>query len=197
MTEERRAYQRLILVEPLDGWFGDFPVRLVDVSASGAQIEHDEPIPAEAHGLLRFYWRGAEVEIVARTARAIQSDRTGLQFVEDNETLRTLIAASAADVLRALEANARGERGDNVIGDETLTAAWTRPISGYVCWSYDGDGWKSRFCNDPRQPENGFTVSAAEADDQVDMLRRTYADGDAEARKLTRMFAELSVAGTS
>lgn len=197
MNDERRAFQRLALVEPLDGWFGDFPVRLVDVSANGAQIEHDEPIPQDAHGLLRFYWRGAQVEIVARTARAIQTDRTGLQFVEDNETLRILIAASAAEVLRALEANARGDRSDNVIGDETLTAAWQRPIRGYVCWSYDGTTWRSRVAAEPRQPENGFTVSAAEPDDQVEMLRRTYADGDDEARKLTRMFAELSVAGTS
>ena len=196
MNDERRRFQRLALVEPLDGWFGDFPVRLVDVSANGAQIEHDEPIPSDAHGLLRFYWRGAEVEIVARTARVIQIDRTGLEFVEDNETLRLLIAASGAEVLRALEANARGDRAANVIGDETLTSAWQRPASGYVCWTYDGATWRSRFATEAGQPENGFTVSAGEPDEQVEMLRRTYADGDDDARRLTRMLAELSVAGT-
>ena len=195
MNDQRRTYQRLTLAEPLDGWFGDYPVRLVDVSASGAQIEHDEPIPADANGLLRFYWHGAEVEIVARTARVIHTDRTGLQFVEENETLRRLIAASAADVMHALEANARGDRASNIIGDETLTAAWHRPITGYVCWMYDGTAWKSRYCSDPGQPADGFTVSAAESEEQVEMLRRTYEEGDEDARKLTRVFAELSVAG--
>ena len=193
MNDERRSYQRLTLTEPLDGWFGDFSVRLVDVSASGAQIEHDEPIPADARGLLRFYWRGQEVEILASTARQIQLDRTGLHFLEENETLRTLIAMSAADLLRALEANARGDRSANTIGDETLTAAWQRPIAGYVSWTWDGGMWHAKPCRDAGQPENGFTISAAEADDQVELLRRTYERGDSESRKLTRMLAELSV----
>jgi PilZ domain len=197
VSDERRAYQRLSLTEPLDGWFGDFTVRLVDVSASGAQIEHDEPLPDGARGLLRFFWRGQEVEILASTARVVHDHRTGLHFLEENEILRALIAMSAADLLRALEANARGERSANVIGDETLTAAWQRPIAGYVAWTYDGGSWSARPSRDSRQPDNGFTISAAEADDQVEMLRRTYESGDSEARRLTRMLAELSVAGNA
>ncbi|HVG24384.1 MAG TPA: PilZ domain-containing protein [Thermoanaerobaculia bacterium] len=193
MNDERRAYQRLNLTEPLDGWFGDFSVRLVDVSARGAQIEHDEPLPAGARALLRFYWRGREVELLAATARLIDGNRSGLQFLEENETLRTLIALSAADLLRALEANARGDRAANTIGDETLTAAWQRPIAGFVSWIFDGGSWSARPSRDSGQPENGFTISAAEADDQVDLLRRTYESGDGEARRLTRMLAELSV----
>jgi hypothetical protein len=195
VNDERRAYQRLTLTEPLDGWFGDFTVRLVDVSASGAQIEHDEPIPGGARGLLRFYWRGQEVEILASTARIIEDNRIGLHFLEENETLRGLIAMSAADILRALEANARGDRGANVIGDETLTSAWNRPIAGYVSWTYEGGAWHAHPSRDARQPANGFTISAAEDDDQVEMLRRTYEGGDMEARRLTRMLAELSVGG--
>ena len=194
MNDERRAYQRLALVEPLDGWFGDFSVKLVDVSASGAQIEHEEPIPSDAHGLLRFYWRGQEVEILAQTARVIEQGRIGLHFLEESDPLRTLIAASAADIIRALEANARGDRHANVVGDETLTAFWQRPISGYVCWIYDEEqGWISRYSLLPDQPENGFTISAAEAEEQVEMLRRTYETGDEEARRMTRLFAEMSV----
>ena len=53
-----------------------------------------------------------------------------MQFLEENETLRALIALSAADILRALEANARGDRSANTIGDETLTSAWQRTASG-------------------------------------------------------------------
>lgn len=195
MTDDRRAYQRLTLLEPLDGWFGDFAVRLVDVSATGAQIEHDEPIPFDAHGLLRFWWRGEEVELLAKTARIIQPHRMGLHFVEESEPLRSLLAASSADMIRAFEANAAGHREANVIGDETMTSAWQRPISGYVVWMFEqGLGWKSRFTRDPEQPLNGFTISAAEPDDQVEMLRKTYESGDEDARKMTRLLAEMSVA---
>jgi hypothetical protein len=193
VIDERRAYQRLTLSEPLDGWFSDYAVRLVDVSASGAQIEHDEPIPSDARGLLRFYWRGQEVEILAQTARPIHANRVGLRFLEESETLRALIAMSAADVLRALEANARGDRSANVVGDETLTSAWRTHATGYVRWELEDGHWTSHYARESGQPENGFTISASETDEQVEMLRRTYETGDAEARRLTRMLAELSV----
>lgn len=198
MTDDRCADQRLTLLQPLDGWFGDYAVRLVDVSASGAQIEHDEPIPFDAHGLLRFWWRGEEVELLAKTARVIQPHRMGLHFVEESEPLRSLLARSSADMIRAFEANAAGDREANVIGDETMTAAWQRPISGYVVWMFEeGVGWKSRFAREPHQPPNGFTISAAEPDDQVEMLRKTYESGGDEARKMTRLLAEMSVAAES
>ncbi len=194
MTDERRAYQRLTLSEPLDGWFGDFAVRLVDVSASGAQVEHDEPIPDDARALLRFFWRGREVEILAQTARPVHTNRMGLRFLEENDTLRMLIATSAADVLRALEANARGDRGANVVGDETLTSAWRGHATGYVRWELAEGQWTRHPAHEPDQPANGFTISASESEDQVALLRRTYEAGDAKARRLTRMLAELSVA---
>ena len=191
--EERRAFQRLTLTEPLDGWFGDYSVRLVDVSASGAQIEHDEVIPDDAHGLLRFWWRGQEVEILARTARAIQSNRAGLQFLEDSATLRPLIAASASDVMRAMEANARGDRAANVVGDETVTSASRNLGSGFVRWIFNDGEWSPHLTNDRAQPANGFTIAAGEPESEVAMLRRTYEVGDTESRRLTRMLAELSV----
>lgn len=192
MSDERRAFQRLTLAEPLDGWFGDYSVRLVDVSASGAQIEHDEPIPPDARGLLRFFWRGSDVEILAETARLIHDQRSGLKFLEESETLRSLLAMSAAEVLHALEANARGDRAANVVGDETLTSAWRTHATGYICWSFEDGAWYAHPSHDADQPENGFTISASEDEEQVEMLRRTYETGDAEARKMTRMLAQLS-----
>ena len=193
MTDKQRAYQRLTLSEPLDGWFGDFSVRLVDVSARGAQIEHDEPIPSDARALLRFFWRGQDVEILAETARQIHENRVGVRFLEESETLRTLLTMSAADVLRALEANARGDRAANVIGEQTLTSVWSSHATGYIRWELADGHWTPHHVHEPDQPENGFTISASEAEDQVEMLRRTYETGDAEARRMTRMLAELSV----
>ena len=196
MNDERRQYQRLTLSEPLDGWFGDYPVRLVDVSATGALIEHDDTIEEESRALLRFFWRGAEVEITAETVR--RSDhRTGLHFTEENETLRDLIATSATEMLRALEANARGDRAANVVGEETITSAWASKSIGFVRWIFTAEGtWRSERALLPDQPEDGFTIAAAEADDQVMLLRKTYESGNDESRRLTRMLAELSVAAS-
>ena len=196
MNDERRQFQRLTLSEPLDGWFGDFPVRLVDVSATGALIEHDEEIEEESRALLRFFWRGTEVEITAETVRR-DDHRTGLHFTEENETFRDLIAASATEMLLALEANARGDREANVVGEETITSAWAMKSVGFVRWILTSEGtWRSERALLPDQPEDGFTIAASEADDQVALLRNTYESGNEESRRLTRMLAELSVAAS-
>jgi hypothetical protein len=198
VSDERRRFERLTLHQPLDGWFGDYAVRLIDVSAVGAlveQVEHEEPIPAAARGLLRFYWRGEQLELMAETARSLDSG-AGLRFLEENEPLMRLIALSSAEALQAIEANARGDRAANVVGDETLTSAWRRPATGFVRWSWDGTRWQSEHSLSPDQPADGFTIPAGEDEEQVTLLCRTYQEGDPEARRLTRVFAELSVAAT-
>ncbi len=196
MTDERRHFQRLNLIEPIDGWFGDYSVRLVNVSATGALIASEERIPDDARALLRFFWRGKEIELLAETARRVDA-QTGLAFLDESETLCSLIADSARELLRAQEANALGLRDANVIGDQTLTAASAgAKLAGYVTWTLSEDGWKSRRSLLPDQPPDGFTVAAGEAEDQVALLCRTYESGNAESRSLTRMFAELSVAAS-
>jgi hypothetical protein len=197
VSDERRQFQRLTLAEPVDAWFGDWSVRLLNLSATGAGVETDELLPEDAQALLRFFWRGQELELRARTARKVET-RTGLEFLEESETLCELLAASATELLRAQEANAAGQREANVFGDETLTAASARArLTGYVTWTLNEGGWKATHSLLPDQPPNGFTVSAGEDGEQVAMLCRTYEAGDAEARRLTRMLAELSVAGSA
>ena len=195
MSDERRQFQRLSLPEPVDGWFGDFAVRLVNISASGALCEADDPIPLAARALLRFYWRDAEVEVLAETARS-QDGQTALSFVEESDVVRALIADSALEILRAQEANAAGNRAANIVGDETLTAASARAHPGtFVTWVLRDDGWKAYRSLLPDQPSNGFTVSAGEPDEEIALLCRTYESGDVHARNLTRLLAELSVLG--
>jgi hypothetical protein len=194
---ERREFQRLHLTRPADGWFGDYAVRLIDVSANGALIEHDEDIPNGSRALVRFFWRNAEVEIMAETVRA-EGDHSGLVFIEKSERLLDLIEESAKEVLRAQEANARGLREENVIsGDETLTAASAGArglMKGFFIWTLTETGeWKRAASLLPDQPEDGFTVSVGETAEHVAMLHRSYESGDAEARRMIRMLAELSI----
>ncbi len=195
MNQERRVYQRLALTKPLDAHFGTYAVRLLDVSAIGALIESDADLPLGLHGPLRFTWRQHDVAIEAETVRSEQ-DHAALHFLEDSEPLRAAIAESATVVLRAQEANLEGERERNVIsGEETLTTASAGlRLSGFVTWTLEEEGWKRRRSLLPDQPEHGFTLAASEPEEQVELLRKTYESGDAEAQRLTRLLAELSVA---
>lgn len=194
MIDERREFQRLHLTKPIDGWFGDFSILIVEVSASGAKIVHDDPIPHAARGLLRFSWRGNDVEILSQITRS-EGARSGVHFLDSNAALREMIANSANEVLRAQQANAQGDRARNKVGDETLTAAsaGVRAASGFLQYHLTPNGWKCHRALLPDQPDDGFTVSANESQEQIDLLCSTYESGDAEAKRMTRMIAEVSV----
>lgn len=194
MTEERREYQRLNLTKPLDAWFGDFAVQLVEVSAIGAFMLHDDSLPAGSRALLRFTWREADLEITSEVIRTT-GQRSGVRFIDDDPTLRNLIRVSATELLQAREANAVGDRERNRIGDETLTAAsrGARGGRGYLVFQLIDGAWKSQLTAEAKQPENGFTVLSDEPDEQIEMLCRTFEAGDPESRRMTKLIAQLSV----
>ncbi len=188
------------MVRPIDGWFSDYAVRVLDLSTAGARIESDDDIPVGARGLFRFFWRKEQVEVTAEIARS-DSEHEGLKFTEESGVVRRLISEANAEVRRAQAANALGLREQNVIdGDQTLTAASAAQRSmmtkGFIVWTWDGSAWSSRKALVPDQPDDGFTVAAAESPDQVDQLRKSYEEGDEEGRNLIRRLAELSVVKT-
>lgn len=198
VSDERREYQRLFLTKPISGFFGDHPVHVVDVSARGAQVVGqillENPIPLGTRLPLRFAFRNDELCLEAVVVRLVV-DRCGVHFVGDCVRLRELMHESALELLRAREANAAGDRDHNVIGEESLTAAsraaWLS--RAYVIYEFREGKWQMRPALVPDQPPDGFTISAAETPDQIDLLCRTFESGDDEARKMIRMVAELSV----
>ena len=194
MLEERRSFDRLNLTKPIDGTFGDLPVMVVEVSVGGAQIVHDTPIKKGATALLRFEWRGQKLMVLAQVTRT-DGSRSGVHFLENNDVLVKMVNAWAAEVLNAQQANVDGNREGNVVGDGTLTAvsAGARAMAVFLQYHLTPSGWKCHRALLPDQPEDGFTVSANESQEQIDLLCRTYEGGDAEAKKMTRMIAGLSI----
>jgi hypothetical protein len=199
VKKERRSQERLHMVRPINGWFGDHAVRVLDLSTSGGRIESAEEIPLGSRGLFRFVWRKQEIEVTAEIVRAGKDDE-GLRFTEESGVVRRLISEANAEVRRAQAANALGLREQNIIdGDQTLTAASAAQrglTRGFVIWTYDGNAWSNRKALLPDQPPDGFTVAAAESEEQVEKLRKSYEKGDEEGRNLIRRLAELSVAKT-
>jgi hypothetical protein len=99
------------------------------------------------------------------------------------------------DIRRAQEANAAGDREHNVIaGDATLTTASDLPPTDtFFCYRLGPNGWKHRRSLLPDQPEDGFTIRASVPPEEIELLCRTYEEGDEESRRLTRLMAQLSL----
>jgi hypothetical protein len=69
-----------------------------------------------------------------------------------------------------------------------------RPHSGYIrCTLVSGRRWDKRWTRDAESPQDGFTVLATEARDQIDLLCEDYRRTDAETRRLIRLLARITV----
>jgi hypothetical protein len=100
---ERRSATRVALPEPLPAMLGSLRARLVEISGSGARVEHEERVVVFSETTLSFTWRGERAALrvkVARSEIAGRRDNTliyqsGLQFGDttdaEREPLRSLI----------------------------------------------------------------------------------------------------------
>jgi len=184
MIDERRAFQRLNLTQPVDGAFGGVPLRIVEVSARGVLATTEQPLQRGARGVVRFQWRGETIEAGAAVAWC-EEGRAGFRFDEVPEVLRRLIEDSVTELLKAQEVR---DYTPNVVDEERFPEA-----DVYVTYTFDDGVWTRRASLLPDQPANGFTIAQSEPAAHVELLCRTFERGDAETRRLTRLFAELSV----
>jgi PilZ domain len=184
MTDERRAFQRLNLTHPVDGAFGGVPLRIVEVSPRGVLALTAAELRAGARGLVRFCWRGEDVEAGAAVVWC-EEGRAGFGFDEVPAVLHKLLEESVTEILR------RQETSD---GAPTIVDVDDFPVADvFVTYTVDGGVWTRRASLLPDQPANGFTIAPSEPQEHVELLCRTFEQGSAETRRLTRLFAELSV----
>jgi hypothetical protein len=142
--------------------------------------------------------------------------QSGLAFVNPSadavaalqELMKTAIARSVAEQV----ANLRGlgpvtERDmpvfrEGIVAGEGVDASQVtqrrlpiaRAHGGYIrCTLMNGKRWEKRWTRNPEAPEDGFTVLATEARDQIDMLCEDYRRTDAETRRLIRLLARITV----
>lgn len=126
--------------------------------------------------------------IAAHIRRALDEQRDNARGVVPRSTEKMpifssggLLTSNASDVRRAI--------GDDVLLPSLRIAKHT----GYVCYRLTGNSWKRTRTDSAEQPENGFTVSAAEEAEQIEKLCDAYARSDDRGRGLIRLLAQLSI----
>jgi hypothetical protein len=111
--DDKRNGRRISLDPPARGTLSHFPVRIVDLSTSGARIQHDSPLvfQRDRRFVLEFAYEGEEIRLdccLARTRLEAGTSRrkvytTGVRFVESDgvglERLWGLMGWLAMDVL--------------------------------------------------------------------------------------------------
>ncbi len=176
---------------------------LVDVSVEGICIAHQSVLPAVGQSChVAFDWQGQLIELdcevihnslfkLAKSTDEKSTYHAGLRIAnaigDSMAALRKLVADVVARALDEQKANARG------IPAAAAEVFQTGKGTDFVrCELVDGT-WRRTVTSRPEQPANGFTISADEGADQVELLCQTFATSDAQGRKLIQLMSEMSI----
>lgn len=125
MQVERRSSTRIALPAPLDAVLGVTPARVVEISESGARVEHEERVIVFAESVLKFTWRDHKFGIRVKIARSELAGRrnttliyqSGVQFDVMSDADRDAIARLVGFALTGEDVHERIAEGET---------AWTR-----------------------------------------------------------------------
>jgi hypothetical protein len=200
---ERRRFQRVRILDQVRGLIGETRIFVVDASLSGLRVVHQDDLPRPGSKCTTsFTWHGRKITLeceVQRTVvrRAAKSTHerplyeSGLIIIgargESSSSLREMIERHVMMALDERKANARG------IPPAAAQSFQTGRGDELVRHEYVKGAWRASPTTDPRQPSNGFTISAAEPVPNIEMLRMTFADADASGRKMIQQMAEMSI----
>lgn len=181
-------------------------VYILDLSLNGARIAHQGTMPPPGREcVLAFQWEGMPIELrcevtrntlerLAKTAAEKSVYHAGLRIMDADRQSRALLREMIAElVARALDeqkANARG------IPAAAAQCFQTGKGSEFLRFELVNGAWRRTATTRPDQPAHGFTISAEEDREHIEMLCHTFANADEPGRKLIKMMAELSISQT-
>jgi hypothetical protein len=135
--------------------------------------------------------RRTKIEKLARSKYEKSLHHSGL-FVIPNDAFSSAILK---DIIQSCHDRALDEQRANAEGIPAIAAQSFQTGKGddFVRCELRATGWSKTATRNPEQPVNGFTISADEEPAKIATLCRTWEIGDAEARRLIKTFAALSI----
>ncbi|MFZ2490424.1 MAG: hypothetical protein WA208_02975 [Thermoanaerobaculia bacterium] len=191
----------LRLAKPIPATLGACPMLVLDLGQSGALLsglcefaqgtEHDLAFLDDRHDV------SVRCRITAVAEHGVTPDRDLLvRFIEPGVGLAEFIARYEQQVHRAEIANFEGDIEGNVIdGDRMLSdlGAAARANEPFLRCQFSGGRWHRELTASRDQPADGFTISAAEAEEQLRLLQLAYEETDEAGRRAMREFASVSL----
>lgn len=220
MSEERRGAARIPLEQSLEAEVGGVKVRVVELSAIGCRMEHDERFALNSPEL-SVAWEGARrtlpfrvvrSEIIGRSAAGLVY-RSGVHFTSPSADSDAFIAS----LLRAVEtggadaiSSTPAPQAHSTAGgrpEPSLDDSWIRKVDflrvdadehlKYVQFRLTPSGWVKDYVASCDQPEDGFTLPRHDPD--FAEMQRTFEFADPDTRRMMQiaLTSRLQAAGHS
>ena len=190
----------LRLAKPIPATFGEQRVLVLDLGPAGALLSGScDYEQGEEHELSFLDGRGnvrVRGLVTGVADHGVSSHRDLLvRFHGSGDGLTDFIDRYEEQIRRAEVANAEGDLAQNVIdGDRTLAdlGSAARTNEPFLQCRLIAGVWTRQITAAREQPPDGFTISAAETEDQVTLLQLAYEESDADGRHALREFAAVS-----
>ncbi len=186
------------------------PVRILDLSANGARVEHEERFPLTAPQL-HLTAGGKSVSVPVRVARSEIVGRRDSRLVYRSGIHFTSVDADAEKIVASLIHGAKtpamtaapGRPSSPLVPVTTaegssLDDSWIRRVSilkeeeedsmPFAQFRLTEAGWTKSYVATPAQPPDGFTIRREELD--FNELQRTFETADPETRRMMQIALE-------
>lgn len=191
----------LRLAKPIPASFGEQRLLILDLGASGALLSGQCDFEQGTMAELSFLDGRGNVSVtgmvtgVADHATSPHRDLL-VRFQDRGNGLAEFIARYEEQIRLAEIANANGDIDHNVIdGDRMLSdlGLAARSNEPFLRCQLQAGVWTRTVTERREQPADGFTISAAETEDQVRLLELAYEEADDDSRRALREFAAVSL----
>jgi hypothetical protein len=191
----------LRLAKPIPATFGEQPVLVLDLGPSGALLTGQSDCGQGAELELAFFDGDHSVRVTGLVTGVADHGVTPhrdllVRFQDPGNGLTEFIAGYEEQIRRAEVANLDGQIEENVIdGDRMLSdlGAAARSNEPFLRCRLRSRSWTREITSDREQPADGFTISAAETEDQIALLQLAYEESDRDGRNALREFAAVSL----
>lgn len=191
----------LRLAKPIPATLGTLPVLVLDLGPSGALVsglcefaqgtEHDLAFLDDRHDV------SVRCRVTGIAEHGVTPERDLLvRFIEPGVGLTEFIERYEQQVHRAEIANFEGDIAGNVIdGDRMLSdlGEAARANEPFLRCQFNGARWHTVLTESRDQPEDGFTISAGEPEEQIRLLQLAYEETDEDGQRALREFAAVSL----
>lgn len=202
---ERRAATRFGLPPGIDASINGVTVHLVDLSAIGARVEHEERFPLTAPQL-RIAWKGSVTTIPLRVARSEIVGRrdsrlvyqTGIEFATIDSVAEGVVAAIMHQGTMLPPADPAAPE-ETKAPEPSLDDSWIRQVRfrkeeidedhlPFAQFRLIGAKWEKSYVATADQPADGFTIRR----DALDFheLQRTFESADPDTRRMMQIALE-------